>query len=60
MGVVNSIGDKKKNNKAAIDHDHKTGIIRGLLCGLCNMGLGSFRDNPEHLASAILYLNKSD
>ena len=40
----------------AVDHDHETRLIRGLLCGPCNMALGLFRDNPEVLAAAIRYL----
>lgn len=39
-----------------IDHDHVTGKVRGLLCNQCNVGLGSFRDNPELLQGAIEYL----
>ncbi len=39
-----------------VDHCHKTGKIRGILCRLCNGGLGFFRDNPESLAAAIRYL----
>lgn len=41
-----------------IDHDHKTGIVRGLLCTNCNNGLGRFKDNVEALESAIKYLTK--
>jgi hypothetical protein len=40
----------------AIDHDHRTGQFRGLLCTNCNGGLGRFHDDPEVLASAIKYL----
>jgi RecJ-like exonuclease len=40
----------------SIDHDHKTGKIRGLLCQFCNTGLGFFRDNINLLESAIGYL----
>lgn len=42
----------------AVDHDHNTGQIRGLLCNGCNKGLGLFKDSPQLLESAINYLKK--
>lgn len=60
----------KQNNKCAgckkiftktpcLDHCHKTGRVRGLLCGLCNTCIGSFRDDPRIVRQAILYLENS-
>ena len=42
-----------------IDHDHKTGKFRGLLCHECNKGLGCFRDNKTSLRNAVVYLRKA-
>lgn len=42
-----------------VDHCHKTGIVRGLLCDHCNRGIGLLRDDPNILNSAISYLQKT-
>ena len=41
-----------------IDHDHKTGKNRGLLCHRCNLGIGFFGDNPSILQNVIVYLDR--
>ena len=41
-----------------VDHDHRTGVVRGLLCSRCNSILGYAKDNPETLARGSVYLIK--
>jgi len=43
-----------------VDHDHKTGQIRGLLCGSCNVGIGHLKDNIKFLYAAIKYLKNHE
>ena len=55
-----AICGKHQNDSAhilAIDHNHITGKIRGLLCVKCNLILGHANDNVQILAEAINYLN---
>lgn len=52
-------GTGRKTRRLHIDHNHKTEKIRGLLCHRCNRGLACFRDNPERLRNAAVYLEKS-
>ena len=40
----------------AVDHNHSTGKVRGLLCSNCNTGLGHFKENPNLFDRAKEYL----
>ncbi len=53
--------DEFENTRDAhLDHNHKTGISRLVLCSNCNTGLGLFKDNIELLQVAIQYLKDND
>lgn len=41
-----------------IDHCHKVGHVRAILCKLCNSGLGLFKDDPQRLRLAVIYLEQ--
>ena len=43
----------------AVDHNHATGALRGLLCTNCNVSIGKFRDSKRLLEKAITYLNRA-
>jgi hypothetical protein len=49
----------KCGREVHIDHDHDSGQVRGVLCRLCNPGLGYFRDNVDLMRHAIRYLMRA-
>ena len=55
-GVCYICGGKSGKKRLAVDHDHRTGEVRGLLCKRCNRMLGYYRDNAGAFARAAAYL----
>lgn len=45
--------------RLAVDHDHDTGLVRGLLCGPCNQLVGYFKNSPETFRRAADYLDRA-
>ena len=45
-------------NDLAVDHDHKTGLVRGLLCMHCNRALGKWHDNDDDVVAAATYVSQ--
>jgi hypothetical protein len=54
--AICGIHQSELQRSLAVDHNHKTGKVRGLLCRECNLGLGYFRDNPDLMSKAMEYL----
>lgn len=45
-----------KHRTFAVDHCHRTGAVRGLLCNNCNIGMGRLRDDPDLVLAARAYI----
>jgi len=41
-----------------VDHDHETGVVRGIVCLLCNAAMGAFHDDPDLIRRAIAYVKE--
>lgn len=50
--------EEEKNGVLVIDHCHKSGKVRGLLCNACNTAIGLFKEDLDAIGKAIDYLRK--
>ena len=57
--LVCNTNSKTAPYRLAVDHDHTTGEIRGLLCSTCNWGIGVLGDDPDLISKAVDYLRSS-
>ena len=57
-GVCAICGKPPKSRCLDVDHDHKTGLLRGLLCHMCNRALAYLRNDPNHAGRAEAYLRQ--
>jgi hypothetical protein len=58
MGICAICLQAPSDEQLLIDHDHRTGVVRGLLCRRCNTLLGQARDLPYVLENALQYLRE--
>lgn len=56
--ICGEFASSKSHPRLSVDHDHVTGLIRGLLCLGCNAGLGAFKDSTSLLTKAVEYLQE--
>ena len=57
-GDTSTADGTNTNKNWPIDHSHKTGAIRGILCRGCNVGIGHLKEDPTLINKAINYLKK--
>lgn len=58
--ICGSPDNNGRGNFFHVDHDHATGIVRGLLCASCNTALGGFKESPAIMRKAIAYLTSHE
>lgn len=58
--AICGVNAEESKNGLAVDHNHATDQVRGLLCVRCNVGLGYFKDNINSLNEAVNYLLRTD
>lgn len=55
-GLCARCGNPPASMRLAVDHDHETGRVRGLLCGSCNTYIGRLEANLSTLEADLAYI----
>ncbi len=58
IGCRRTLSRGRKTDSAHLDHDHKTGKVRAVLCQACNVALGRLREDPNVIAGLLEYLRE--
>jgi hypothetical protein len=56
--ICGNAGEQSRFGLLHVDHGHKSGQVRGLLCDSCNLSIGKFRDDPAMLRRAAAYIER--
>lgn len=59
-GVCVVCGRDPSPKRLYVDHDHATGLVRGLLCNNCNSAIGLLADNPAAMRAAAAYVERKE
>lgn len=57
--VLYNVFTVSDGKRGCVDHCHHTGKVRGLLCNMCNSGIGKLKDDPKLIRKALVYLEKN-
>jgi len=58
--MICGLSEEDNKKRLFIDHNHETGVVRGLLCNDCKTGLGKFKDRLYLIYRAASYLEERD
>ena len=58
-GNPETVSKRGRPPSLCVDHDHTTGVVRGLLCNRCNQALGLLQDDPDRIRGLLSYVQSA-